>query len=106
MTEVTVDQLAAARADGSLVVDVREPAEYVTGHVPGALLLPVGEVEARRRELPQSRPVYVICATGNRSRRVTEALRDQGYDARSVRGGTSAWVQGGHPVVTGALREH
>ena len=54
MTEVTVDQLAAARADGSLVVDVREPAEYVTGHVPGALLLPAGEVAARRRELPRA----------------------------------------------------
>lgn len=105
MTEVTVDTLAAARADGSFVVDVREPHEYVTGHVPGALLMPVGQVPARRHELPQDRRVYVICASGNRSRRVTETLRVQGYDAWSVQGGTSAWVRDGRPVVTGPLAE-
>lgn len=105
MSEVTVGQLAAARADGSFVVDVREPHEYMAGHVPGALLMPVGEVDARRRELPHGDPVYVICASGNRSRRVTDALVAQGYEAYSVQGGTSAWVGAGHPVVTGPHRE-
>lgn len=105
MSEVTVDTLAAARADGSFVVDVREPHEYVSGHVPGALLMPVGEVPARRRELPSDRRLFVICASGNRSRRVTETLRDHGYDAVSVQGGTSAWIGSGHPVVTGPHAE-
>ena len=105
MSEVTVDTLATARADGSLVVDVREPHEYVTGHVPGAVLMPVGEVQARRGELPKDRRVYVICASGNRSLRVTNALRLDGYDAWSVQGGTSAWARDGHPVVVGPLAE-
>jgi rhodanese-related sulfurtransferase len=105
MTDVTIDHLAAARADGSLVLDVREPFEYVTGHVPGALLMPVSEVPAGHRELPQGRTVYVICASGNRSRRVTDLLRGRGYDARSVLGGTSAWVSAGQPVVVGPHRE-
>ena len=105
VAEVTVDTLAAARADGSLVVDVREPHEYVTGHVPGALLMPLGEVQGRRRELPPGRRVYVICASGNRSRRATDTLRLHGYDAWSVQGGTSAWVREGHPVVTGPYAE-
>lgn len=106
MSIVTVDQLAAARADGSPVVDVREPYEYVAGHVPGALLMPVGEVPSRRNELPRDRRVYVICASGNRSLRVTDALRSEGYDAWSVQGGTSAWVGRGHPVVTGPHAEN
>lgn len=105
MTEVTVDTLAAARADGSIVVDVREPHEYVTGHVPGAVLMPAGEVPVRRHELPQDRRVYVICQSGNRSLRATQALRRHGYDAWSVQGGTSAWVRDGHPVVVGPRAE-
>lgn len=105
MLEATVDQLAAARADGAPVVDVREPHEYVTGHVPGARLIPLGEIATRLQEIPQGRPVYVICASGNRSRRVTDALTQHGYDARSVQGGTQAWIGAGHPVVTGPLSE-
>ena len=105
MSEVTVDTLAAARADGSLVVDVREPHEYVTGHVPGALLIPLGEVQGRRHELPSDHRVYVICASGNRRRHATDTLRRGGVDAWSVQGGTSAWVSSGHPVVTGPLAE-
>lgn len=105
MTEVTTDTLAAARADGSVVIDVREPHEYVTGHVPGALHMPVGQVAARLHELRPDRPVYVICQSGNRSLRVTHALRRHGYDAWSVRRGTVAWMSAGHPVVTGPLAE-
>ncbi len=99
--ETTVDQLAAARADGAPIVDVREPHEYVAGHVPGARLIPLGEVSARWREVPQGGPVYVICASGNRSRRAAETLTRLGHDARSVSGGTRAWKEAGHPVVTG-----
>lgn len=105
MTDVTIDHLAAARADGSFVIDVREPYEYVTGHVPGALLMPVAQVPARAGEIPRDRPVYVICASGNRSRRVTDVLRGHGYDARSVLGGTSAWIGAGQPVVVGPHSE-
>ena len=47
MSEVTIDQLAAARADGAYVVDVREPAEFREGHVPGATNIPMGQLTAR-----------------------------------------------------------
>lgn len=102
MTEATIDHLRAARADGAVVIDVREPGEYVTGHVPGARLIPLSEVPARAHELPTGDPVYVICASGNRSLRASQYLERAGIDARSVRGGTSGWVSAGNPVVTGA----
>lgn len=101
MSEVSIDELAAARLHGAVVVDVREPQEYVGGHVPGAVLLPMSQLGARVGELPTDRPVYLVCRTGNRSLQVTTALRAHGYDARSVRGGTEAWIASGRPVVTG-----
>lgn len=98
---VTIDETAAAWADGANVVDVREPNEYVEGHVPGALLMPVGQVPARVKELNKARPVYVICRSGQRSLGIAEYLTQAGYDARSVEGGTAAWSDSGRPVVTG-----
>lgn len=102
MAEVSVGAFAAGHADGAFVVDVREPAEYVGGHVPGARLVPVGELPARLRELPTGERVYVICASGNRSRVMADYLVTSGLDAWSVAGGTSEWVRTGRPVVTGA----
>lgn len=97
----TIDELAAARADGATVVDVREPGEYVGGHVPGALLMPMGQLPSRVGELDRTRPVFVICATGNRSRAMADFLCAVGFDARSVNGGTSAWSGSGRPIITG-----
>ncbi|EYR62984.1 sulfurtransferase [Actinotalea ferrariae CF5-4] len=101
MSEVTIEQLAAAPTEGAYVVDVREPQEYVAGHVPGAVLLPMSQLGARVGELPTDRPLYLVCRTGNRSLQVTTALRPHGYDAHSVRGGTEAWVASGRAVITG-----
>ncbi len=97
----SIDELAAAAADGAVVVDVREPGEYVGGHVPGALLMPMGQLPSRVVELDRSRPVYVICASGNRSRAMSDYLSRAGFDARSVDGGTTAWAGSGRPVVSG-----
>jgi rhodanese-related sulfurtransferase len=102
MAEVTLDTFAAAHADGATVIDVREPGEYVGGHVPGAVLVPMGQLPSRTSELDRSRPVYVICATGNRSGAMTDYLRRAGFDAWSVAGGTSAWARSGRPVVLGS----
>ena len=65
-------------------LDVRERHEYAAGHVGGALLIPMGQLTARMHELDRIRPVYVICATGNRSLAMTDLLRAAGFDAWSV----------------------
>lgn len=102
--EVSLEELDAARRGGSWVIDVRESHEYVEGHVPGAELMPLRVVPARVQDLPRSRPVYVICASGGRSAQAADFLQRAGIDARSVAGGTSAWMQSGRPVATGATR--
>jgi len=101
MREVPVAAFAAAHSDGAIVVDVREPGEYVGGHVPGATLIPMGHLASQLYELPKDRPIYLICASGNRSLAMTNFLMRAGYDAYSVSGGTGAWTRAGHPVVLG-----
>ncbi|HET9076241.1 MAG TPA: rhodanese-like domain-containing protein [Acidimicrobiales bacterium] len=100
--EVDVRTFAAAHADGAHVIDVREPFEYMAGHVPGARLVPLGSVAQAAPDLPTGRPVYVICASGNRSRTAALWLARAGIDARSVAGGTAEWAQAGFPVVPGS----
>jgi rhodanese-related sulfurtransferase len=100
--EIDLTAFAAAQSDGAFVVDVREPGEYVQGHVPGAKLVPLAQVLSRADELPKTEPVYVVCASGNRSKTATDWLRGRGLDAISVAGGTSGWIAQGRPVVQGA----
>lgn len=99
--EVTVADLAVAHAAGATVVDCREPWEYVRGHVPGAILLPLGQIAGRVAEVPAGGPVYVICQSGNRSQLGSQVLTLAGHEAYSVVGGTGSWIVSGHPVVTG-----
>lgn len=101
MRECTLDDLQRALGVGATVVDVREPGEYASGHVPGALHIPMGELPRRLVEVPREGTVYVICASGNRSRTSADQLETAGYDAYSVAGGTAGWIQLGRPVVRG-----
>lgn len=104
MRECTVADLAAAHARGANVLDVREPAEYIEGHVPGSVLVPMAQLSSRLTEIPKDGTLYVVCRSGNRSKASSELLTRAGYDAVSVAGGTVGWMQAGHPVVTGAAR--
>jgi len=102
MREVSREAFASARADGAFVIDVREPDEYLAAHIPGVVLMPQATVPARLSDLPRSAPVYVVCASGNRSLAVAELLGRAGFDAWSVAGGTSGWQSAGYPVMQGA----
>jgi thioredoxin 1 len=99
--EVDIPTFAAAFAAGATVLDVRNPDEYEEKHVPGAVLIPLGELSGRTGEIPAGDPLYVICAAGGRSLTATHALVDAGYAAVSVAGGTNGWAAAGNPVVTG-----
>jgi rhodanese-related sulfurtransferase len=102
--EIEVDELAALRADASAptrLIDVREPDEYEAGHVPGAELIPLGEVADRVEEFRSDGPTYVICRSGARSMRACEHAAEHGIEVVNVAGGTMAWMLAGHDVETG-----
>lgn len=99
--QVDLATFITRHAEGVRVIDVREPAEYVQGHVPGATLTPMSRIWMFYSQLPRDEDVYVICESGNRSRSMVDVLAANGVRAISVEGGTSAWRASGRPVVAG-----
>ena len=85
--EIDVEALAELHAAGATIVDVRQPDEYEEAHVPGAVLIPLGEVQERVDEIPADGPVYVICSSGARSMRASEWLVDPGHRRHQRRRG-------------------
>ncbi|MGC8473162.1 MAG: rhodanese-like domain-containing protein [Candidatus Dormibacteria bacterium] len=98
---VTIDEFAELHRQGCFVVDVRQPHEYMRGHVPGAHSFPLTELARRAAELTDRGQVHVICATGHRSRLAARLLAGRGVDAVSVHGGTGAWRHRRLPLVSG-----
>ncbi len=95
---IDVQELAAQRATGAAVLDVRNPDEYDEAHVPEVILIPLGELVERVDEVPAAGTLPVICRSGARSLKAAEWLRGQGIDAVNVAGGTLAWIDAGLPV--------
>ena len=67
MRDIDIATFATAQQAGAVIVDVREPREYAHGHVPGARLMPMGQLGSRLGELDRNKRIYLICASGNRS---------------------------------------
>ncbi len=81
------------------LIDVREPHEYKAGHVPGAKLIPVATVFARRDELPRDKDVIFVCAVGQRSALACEMAAAAGLTRLyNLEGGTDAWIKAGLPT--------
>ena len=83
--------LLHAPGDRLTIVDVRTPEEYARGHVPGAVLIPLGELGARLREIPESNPVLLLCRTGRRAEQAYEIL------SRARPGNPRIWFLRGVP---------
>jgi rhodanese-related sulfurtransferase len=94
-------QAACVRLGKTRILDVREPAEYAAGHVPGAVNIPRGVLEFKIDAHPafqgdKTTPILVYCQTGGRSALATHALLKLGYgDAVSLAGGFNAWLEQG-----------
>src|SRR4051812_24999833 len=81
------------RGDSFLLVDVREPAEWEIVRIPGAVLIPKGDLPAKLAELPQDKPIVTYCKTGVRSAEALALLKQAGFsDAKHVQGGVTAWA--------------
>ena len=84
----------------AVLIDVREPWEVQTASVAGAKNIPMGDVASRQQELDPEKNILVMCHHGVRSLKVTNWLREHGYEkAQSVRGGIDAWSKKVDPSV-------
>ncbi len=84
-----------------LVLDVREPVEFISGHIEGAVLIPLGELGQRVQELPKDRPVVCVCESGSRSLSATRYLLSQGLDVINMNRGMIGWQSARLPVLKG-----
>ncbi len=125
MTKTAADLVAAARSrirelsptqaqtelGRCVLIDVREPAEFATGHVKGAANIPRGVLEFQVDAHPavanvvdpalshKDQPVLVYCRTGGRAALAACALQELGFsDVRSIEGGITAWIDAGLPL--------
>jgi rhodanese-related sulfurtransferase len=97
MSEITITDADKRRAQDQ-VLDVREDFEVAEGMIPGALHIPMGQLNARLPEIDRDRPVIVVCRSGNRSAQVADALAAAGYAADTMGGGMTAWQRAGLPT--------
>jgi len=99
--QITVHDLLEWLEEGRdlVVIDVREPFEWLDGHIDGAIHLPMMESVARRDLAPPDRPKAVLCAGGLRSSTAISALKRHGIQHwYNVTGGMTAWTKSGYPI--------
>ena len=90
--------------DGTVMVDVRRDDEWVSGHVQGAIHIPIDDFLGRVDELPQGEKLLFICAAGARSGLACEMAASVGYPAENlynVEDGTPTWIEKNHPTSYG-----
>ena len=108
--ECTVSDAKQVLTPTTLLIDIREPAEFARGYIPGAVLSPRGLLEFEIHPLvertatdsnvaPEDRQIVLYCGTGGRSALAAETLTNMGYrDVTSMDGGIVAWAASGLPI--------
>jgi rhodanese-related sulfurtransferase len=95
---ITVADLTNQPADAQ-VIDVRSPSEFAAGHIPGAINIPMDQIESRLDDLAPTRPIILVCQMGKRARMTAGLLEPCHLQLSVLEGGTKAWMQAGLPVV-------
>ena len=108
--ECSVTEARDCVSTETLLIDIREPAEFRRGHIPGAVHLPRGLLEFEIHGLvqrmlspevgaPEEQPIVLYCGTGGRSALAADALTKLGYrNVKSMAGGIVAWSEAGLPI--------
>lgn len=97
-------QILEQEKDSAVAVDVRREDEWVTGHVRGAIHIPIDDLMGKMDELPQDKKLLFICAAGIRSGLACEVAASMGFPSENlynIEDGTPAWIEKNHPTSYG-----
>lgn len=88
----------------AVVLDLRPADLFASGHIIGSISLPTKELTEKNKKIEKykSKPIVLVCATGQDSQRVATELQKQGYDIKTLAGGLKSWREAELPVVKGA----
>lgn len=90
---IDIDEVETKMDEGFVVLDVREPDEFATGHIPSAQNKPLSVLQQDDfSELSKEEKYIVICRSGNRSQTASEILVNEGYEVVNVSAGMSSWT--------------
>lgn len=99
-TDIFANELEAKVRQGATLYDVREHNEYVQGHIPGTINIPLSELQGREDEIQT--PAVIVCLSGGRSASASNYLSQMGKaDIMNLMGGTSGWLREGREVRSG-----
>jgi len=100
--EISVTEASTMRDAGAFILDVRQPEEWNEVHIPGATLIPLGELASRVSEVPADQEIVVVCRSGNRSQQGRDILLSAGFEnVTSMAGGVNQWSAAGFETVSG-----
>jgi rhodanese-related sulfurtransferase len=88
-----------AEGRAAQLVDVRSAREFATVHIPGAINIPLEQLELRTADLNANTPVVLVCQGGTRARLAYKLLQNRRNDLSVLGGGTMAWLKAGNPNV-------
>lgn len=95
-----VYQQIQSKTDPSVLIDVRQPSEWLEGTIADAMRIPLGELPSQLDKLDKNRKYILICRSGNRSKSAAEIMAQAGFkNLVNFQGGMMAWYQQGYPVV-------
>ncbi len=107
-TPVSIRTVSAAEAkqliDGNrppFILDVRQPEEFKSGHIPNAVLVPLSDLSQQINRLPKDVDILTVCRSGARSSAAARQLAEQGFRVVNLRGGMMAWEGAGYKVKRG-----
>lgn len=99
LVDLTPDMLEKRLEEGPIVVDVRTPREYESGHIKGAISHPLGQERELREKWPADADIVLICKTGHRSQAAASTLLSFGYNrVAHLQGGMDSWKKAGKPL--------
>ncbi len=103
MQEITATELKQKLDDGDDIqlIDVRQPDEHEFAKIPGAKLIPLGEIAQRMDEIDETKETVIHCKMGGRSAKAIEILTRAGFKGKmsNLRGGITAWSNEVDPKV-------
>ena len=102
-----IDASSAAKllaAQSAVVVDVRQHAEWKTGHIHDAIHIPLSQLSSRLHQLPRGKTIVTVCRSGHRSALAARTLTRAGHDVLNLRGGMNAWARAGLPIDNAPVR--